>query len=327
MNRNVLKIIFLVFFISTANAQKKNNIDEVFKLNFEKHFISKGDNFPDFSTKKDSIGKLLIALHKGFSVEDFQTYTQFNDTKIKEIISLLESKNWLHKIDMKYKPTVFIADAQDGELLYEYAKPISKDIVKSILKDLTKIKTTFQKTEISKTQDFDKWAFLILSDVLLDSWQIDNVEKNFLKQENRPLRNGKNYYCGIVENTNTTKESFGIYGNQYQEIENNKYFAVYGNNRNELNSKTSKNVVSKSDNEILDKIAASYLPELIKVLEKNRDYSFKIYSNLGYDKEITFEEFFIWWYHFIYTQTTNEMNAKGMLSVPQNGNFDYILHQ
>jgi hypothetical protein len=46
---------------------------------------------------------------------------------------------------------------------------------------------------------------------------------------------------------------------------------------------------------------------------------------LDYDKEITFEEFFIWWYHLIYTQATNEMKQKGLLSIPQSGNFPYGL--
>lgn len=314
-----------MLFVKTFNAQEKNDIDKIFKLNIENPIISKGDNFRDFNLEKDNRDRLLIALHKGFSVKDFQNYTHFDDNKIGEIISFLESKNWLHKINDKYKPTIFIADAKDGELLYKYAKPISKEITKSILKNLSKVKAEFQKTEISKTQSFEAYSFLILSNVLLDSWQINNVEEYFLKQENRPSRNGKNYYCAIREITNEKSESFGIYGNQYNEIGDNKYIVVYGNNRTEFTAKTSKNLVSKSDNEIFDKIAKNYLPELLKILEKNRKYSNEIYSKLGYKEEITFEEFFIWWYHFIYTQSTDEMNSKGILKIPQNGNFDYIL--
>jgi len=237
----------------------------------------------------------------------------------------LESKNWLHKINNEYKPTVFIADAKDGELLYKYAKPISKDITKSIIQNLPKIKSEFEKTDIAKTQNFKTWSFLILSNVLLDSWQIDNVEKYFLKQETRPLRNGKNYYYEIAENTNDKIESFGIYGNQYQEIGENKYISIYGNNRNDFNETSSKNIVSAKDNEIFTKISQSFLPDLLKVLEGKRNYAEKIYSKLGYKNEITFEEFFIWWYHFIYTQTTNELQKKGIIDIPESGNFDYMI--
>ena len=44
---------------------------------------------------------------------------------------------------------------------------------------------------------------------------------------------------------------------------------------------------------------------------------------MGYSKEITFDEFFIWWYHFIYTKATNLMAEENMLKVPVGGNFSY----
>lgn len=286
--------------------------------------ISRGDNFPDFKIKKDSLDKFLFALHKGFSPKDFQEYVKFSDEKMTSSIALLESKNWLHKVNNQYKPTVFIADAKDGELLYKYAKPISGKITKSIHKNLATIKKQFSKTEISKKQDFQMWSFFILSDVLLDSWQIDNVEKEFLKQDDRPLRNGKHYYFRITENTNQQIESFGIYGNQTEQIEG-RYVSVYGNNRDHLKMAVSENLVSIADNETFDKMVKSYLPELLKILEDERGYSKKIYVQLGYDKEITFEEFFIWWYHLIYTQATNEMKEKGLLTIPESGNFPYTI--
>lgn len=286
--------------------------------------ISRGDNFPDFKIKNDSLDKFLFALHKDFSPKDFQDYVKCSDEKMARSIAMLESKNWLHKINNQYKPTVFIADAKDGELLYKYAKPISGKITKSIQKHLGAIKEQFGQTAIAKKQDFQIWSFFILSDVLLDSWQIDNVEKEFLKQDDRPLRNAKNYYFRITENTNQQIESFGIYGNQTEQIDG-RYLSVYGNNRNHLKTIASENLVSIADNETFDRMAKSYLPELLKILEDERTYSKKIYVQLGYDKEITFEEFFIWWYHLIYTQATNEMHEKGLLTIPDDGNFPYII--
>ncbi|MDY3318265.1 hypothetical protein PG637_02435 [Riemerella anatipestifer] len=159
----------------------------------------------------------------------------------------------------------------------------------------------------------------------MDSWQIDNVEKYFLKQEIRPLRNGRNYYYEITENTNKNIESFGIYGNQYQEITENKYISIYGNNRNGFNETSSKNIVSAKGNEIFIKMSQDFLPELLEILEKHRDYAQKIYSKLGYKSEITFDEFFIWWYHFIYTQSTNELHEKKIIKIPKSGNFDYMI--
>ncbi|MBK0370662.1 hypothetical protein [Flavobacterium agrisoli] len=324
-----LKIILfvLIFYTGKIWGQEKNRIDYIFKLKIEQALISRGDNFPDFRVKKDSLDKFLFALHKGYSVTDFQKYTNFSNEKISSLLSLLQNKNWLHKINNEYKPTVFIADANDGKLLYQYAKPISSKIVKAINKRLTVIKSEFQKTELSQKDDFLHWSFLILSDVLLDSWQIDNVEKQFLKQEDRPLRNGKHYYYKIDENTNSEIESFGIYGNQSQQVGDNKYISIYGNNRLNLKVTSSQNIVSKVDNEIFGEMAEIFLPDLLNILEKERPYCEKMYKKLGYDKEISFEEFFIWWYHFIYTQTTNEMHKAKMLQIPASGNFDYVIEE
>lgn len=319
-----ISIIFLLLFVCIIHAQSKN-IKDIFNMKIEDHLISKGNNFPDFNAHKDNMNRFLVALHKGFSVEDFQNYTKYNDKRISDIISLLESKNWLHKVNNEYKPTIFIADSGDGELLYKYAMPVSKDITKSIVKNLPKIKMKFAKTSIAKKDDFRKWSFVILSNVLLDSWQIDNVEKYFLKKEERPLRNGKNYYYNISESLDSGEEAFKIFGNQYEQVDGNKYLSVYGNNRRNINIKDSENIVSKEDNNLFNEMAKDYLQDLIKVLEKNRKYSEKIYFKLGYNKEVTFEEFFIWWYHFIYTQATFEMNSKGVLTIPESGNFDYIL--
>ncbi|MDE5431193.1 hypothetical protein KRE40_01015 [Elizabethkingia meningoseptica] len=323
MKKN-FSIIFLLLFAYVMHAQNKR-IEDVFSMKIEDHMISKGNNFPDFNARKYNMNRLLVALHKGFSVKDFQSYTKYNDKQILDIVSLLESKNWLHKVNDEYKPTIFIADYGDGKLLYHYAMPISKDITKSIVRNLPKIKIKFAKTFIAKNDDFRKWSFVILSNVLLDSWQIDNVEKYFLKKEERPLRNGKNYYYNISESTDSGEEAFKIFGNQYQQIGDNKYLSVYGNKRRNINIKDSENVVYKEDNEIFKEMAKEYFRDLIKVLENNRKYSEKIYSKLGYDKEVSFEEFFIWWYHFIYTQATFEMNNKGVLTIPESGNFDYIL--
>lgn len=321
-----LKLLAIIFLLFGKNINAQNKIDDIFKLKIEQSLISRGDNFPDFKTKKDSLDIFLFALHKGFSPADFQKYTKFSDEKMTSLITLLESKNWLHKINNQYKPTVFITDAKDGELLYKYAKPISEKITKSIIKNLADIKLQFGKTEISKTQDFQKWSFLILSNVLLDSWQINDVEKGFLKQEDRPLRHGNHYYYRISENTNAKTESFGIYGNQSEQIDG-KDVCVYGNNRLHVKTNSFGNLVSKSDNILFEEIAKNYLPDLLKILESEREYSKKVYTKLGYDKEISFEEFFIWWYHFIYTQATDEMNKKGILTIPADGNFDFVIEE
>ena len=70
-------------------------------------------------------------------------------------------------------------------------------------------------------------------------------------------------------------------------------------------------------------MAIDFLPELVQILNKNKKYSENIYKKLGYSKEITFEEFYIWWYHFIYTEATDLMSKNQILTIPKDGNFVY----
>ncbi|WP_205125556.1 hypothetical protein, partial [Flammeovirga kamogawensis] len=218
------------------------------------------------------------------------------------------------------------ATQKDGEKLFKSSIPIANKVVGEIQKELPDIKLKFNETEISKTQDFEKWSFLILSNVLLDSWQIDNVEKYYLNKEKRPNRHGKNYYYSIMENTDKNRETFGIYGNQYEEI-NGKSISIYGNNRLNISLKQSENEISKSDNEIFSKIASDFKPKLIDILNSEDNYIRKTYKETGYQKEITFEEFFIWWYHFMYTMATKIMSDNNMLKIPDSGNFEYQIEE
>ena len=310
-----LFIIVILYFTNSIKAQS-TNVQKIFSSKYQVTFISRGNNFPNFSTEKNDIKPFLVTLHNNISIKDFQKINGFSNSKIKRIEKLLIRKNWAHKNNDTLKPSIFIATKKDGEKLYEYANPISIEIVNSIKNEISSIKENFSKTDISKSQTFEDWSFFILSNVLLDSWQIKSVEKEFLQNIERPKRNGKNYYASLLEITGE-KESFNIYGNQSGQL------SVYGNNRDNAIARNNKNYISKIDNQIFKEISDNFLPYLISILKNNKKYSLKVYNDLGYSNEITFNEFFIWWYHFIYTQTTNMMFEQGMLTIPKDGNFIY----
>jgi len=324
-------ILVVIGLITTTSGWKGVEDTPIMERKFEFSMISRGNNFPDFNIRKDSANFLLVYLHENKSLSEFKEDTKLDDETINNTIALLKSKDWLVEKNGKYIPSVFVATAKDGEKLYHCAEKISKQIADEIDKELPIIKVEFTKTEMVKKQSFEHWSFLILSNVLLDNWQIYDVEKNFLKRPdgtyNRPLRHGKYYYASIKENTEKDKEPFGIYGNGIMSSSTKKMIAVYGNNRYSTdyykNLQSSDNHISNKDNKILIKMAQNFLPKLLNILEENRKYIEIVYKETGYSQEITFDEFFIWWYHYIYTQATNDMGARGILIIPSNGNFDY----
>jgi len=165
---------------------------------------------------------------------------------------------------------------------------------------------------------------------MLDMGQIGNVEKQFLKTE-RPLRNGKRYYLALFEKDTTTQtEPFGIYENQGLDKSDSIHIGVYGNTRINSNigwqNYKDKNLhyFNKKDFDIFyNQMPKVFLPTLISILEKNKTYFKKVYTELGYNKEVTFNEFFIWWYHFIYSEATNLLIEDEIIKEPNGGLFYY----
>lgn len=334
--RDLLYLWAMLFAISSCSIQEKSlSLDDIFEKHFEHKMISSGNNFPDFYVKKDSLDLFLVSLHEQIHVKKFQKKVNWNDEVFEKYVAFLESKNWIVRDDI-LKPTIFIATDTQGQSLFSYSIPIAIDIVDSIEEELHNIQKLYNTTNLSKTHNFGDLTFFILSDVLLDNWQINNVENEFLNAEKRPERHQNNYYYAIMENVLYPKEEFGIYGNQYNNVNDSIILSIYGNNRNVASYKLKQDKmfldsilnsapkISHSDFKKFDSIANYFKPKLIKILARNRNYINNVYEKTGYAKEISFEEFFIWWYHFIYTEVTNMLAEKGIVKIPAEGNFYYI---
>jgi hypothetical protein len=101
--------------------------------------------------------------------------------------------------------------------------------------DLIRKKLQHTKAEVRSIRSlsrvpFQTMSFLIASDVFLDNWQINSVERLFLRAE-RPQRAGGRYYLMAFEKPATQQsEPFGLYGNtgtQWGDVE----IGLYGNDR------------------------------------------------------------------------------------------------
>ena len=111
--------------------------------------------------------------------------------------------------------------------------------------------------------------------------------------------------------------------------------SIYGNNRIIVNERLNNdsafsdsilNVALRLTPELynfFEEIADNYRPKLLNILNEQTDYSREVYKQTGYSDEIAFEEFFIWWYHFIYTDATNILANRNKLTIPEEGNYYY----
>jgi len=320
MKKNL--IVRLLCFLILLNCRPLFSV-ELEGSHYEGKLISSGDNRPDFNANDELLKTLIVSLHRNISADSFQKTYGCTKAKYEELRDLLVRKQFVRQQGDRFLPTCMVIDEAGGKELFRQAQPISSDIAHALIADLDSIKGQYAQTEFSKVMDFDHASFFILSNVMLDNWQINNVESEFVKME-RPLRHGKRYYFSLQQNLNSAAEAFGLYGNGGY-----PGFSAYGNNRNFskrqiLETRGSQMpVVSDKDDELFYAMASSFKPRLIAILEKYRSYGETVYRKTGYANEITHEEFFMWWYHFIYTKATDQLAEGKHLMIPPGGNFYY----
>ncbi|MBK5447561.1 hypothetical protein JFU18_02510 [Bacillus sp. TH22] len=74
-------------------------------------------------------------------------------------------------------------------------------------------------------------------------------------------------------------------------------------------------VFTAVDLSILNEIANTISEDLILLCKENEKPLKEYFASSRYSKEITYEEFFIWWYHFFYTKITEELIKQGIISI------------
>lgn len=318
--------LIAILFLFTQCASKKMSLDSMWSAQYDEHFISSGDNFPEISLLDNNRYKFLIGLHNGYSPSELQSKLNWNNQQLTEEINLLEKNGYLKRTGENYFPTISLIMQKEGKKIFRQTEKTASKIVQSIIEQKPIIEAKYRDMDISKKHTFAELSFFILSDVLLDNWQINNVEREFLKEE-RTLRHGKRYYIQYAEKDPTSNlEVFGIYGNQYN-CNKQFCFITYGNNRhnhfktNEELMKMEIPLLSKRDQNILDEMAELYKPTLINILEQNRARFIREYEKSVFKNEISFEEHFIWYYHFLYTKVTDQLAQKGELVIPETGIF------
>jgi hypothetical protein len=292
-------------------------------FNYKQSMISSGDNYPDFDLTKGRMDRLLVALHLGRHKDAIIKEFNWDSKTYESTIAFLEQKGFVRNEKGRYLPTCMVISAEDGKSLLRDAEPIARQVSDSILSILPGLRNKYSTSSLAKTIPSDSIAFFLLSDVILDNWQIGNVENIFIHAE-RPLRHGKRYYYSFMEQGQDSTGPFGIYGNMYFDG-----FVVYGNNQNKVDQYKIRSKVASlprldsTDYRMLDECSSLFTGKLISILQSRQEYINEVYEKSGYSKEVSYPEFFIWWYHFIYTRATDILAEQAYLEIPAGGNFYY----
>lgn len=199
------------------SGQGQRFIDEILSGQYEFKMISSGNNFPNFNTEKDFLREILVLLHQGIASNEIQKYFKWDDKTFSTKIGILKNANFIKSGNNgSLHPNVFVCSINDGLEINKQLYSIVKQTADSIQKRSKVVEQEVKKNEALKAYKFEEVSLLILSDVLLDNWQINNVENEFLKSS-RTQRHGKNYYVSFQEKQKGTNlEAFGIFGTRWK---------------------------------------------------------------------------------------------------------------
>ncbi len=376
--------ILITFLLILLNCSGNRDIRKIINSTYETEMISSGNNFPTVDLRKNHLSDLIILLHHRISLRNIQNDFAWSEETLTGKLDTLLQQGLIKRLSLSvYVPSCMVISLSEGQELKQLAKMVVPGFSEIVINKTAQIKNEVDRINALKKHSFSSLSFLILSNVILDNWQINNIQTKFLKSE-PPLRNQRRYYFSLLEkDKNDFRKAFGIYGNQtksYGDI----VVGIYGNQRYgntfiNLNKKDlvdlfgmaerddidqSKHnllkelirqydnpqysmekkcnagfnkiglmagdspsipILNRKDYSRLNKIAGVITDDLIQYLEENKPLIMTAYQKSRYKNEITFEEYFIWWYHFFYTELTNSLAAKGFIEIPNSGFTTYII--
>lgn len=354
---------------------------------WEHHLISSGENFPGVSLQREHRGEIAVLLHYRVPEEAIRRHFGWTEEEAERRISELANEGLLRReeADGSWLPTFQVASREDRARYMPVPEEAVREAARTVAARLPEIRRRYAAIPGFRNVPFWAASLLVLSDVLMDNWQIDQVESRFLRAE-RPLRGGKRYYYQIGErDAGDPREVFGVYGNQMRSY-GPVTVGVYGNRRvgnpanfleltvprlrerfGELGTDTARvfkervveavvraardsagrlprglrrgleslgwarhgrvavPVLGPADQEALSSLAALFTDDLLAVLERHRPELVRAYAASPYAREISFEEYLVWWYHLFYSAVTDRLVRTGAISLPAAGITTYLL--
>lgn len=235
LTKKVVYLVMLMLAVACTESQNVNDkiIEKIFSTEYEQKMISSGDNMPAIYLPSDSLDKLLIALHFNIPPVDFQKYVGWSDSLLNSNIIFLKSFGFLQENNGILEPFVMILPESEAIKMRTFSADLVSKTIQTIKLYSDKIVNRAQSIESLKNHNFDDISLLIMSNVILDNWQIRNIETEFIGKS-RTERHEKQYYLSFQEKRKDDTEALGIYGNQMKSY-GDYYVGLYGNKRHNKN--------------------------------------------------------------------------------------------
>lgn len=317
--RNASKYKLIIIIITVLFYGCKNNC----KIRFNDFKLYSVDHNPNIDTDQKYYLLFLICIKYNLPVSTYKSMTNFSDNKIKQIINDLEFSKYIKVKGQNIKPLIFIADNTDKQDLEKLSEESAEKISKIITLDSVFIKSEFNSLQLSKKDNFKKWEFFFVGNILLGQGQLFSISESLLND----TLNKYNYnicYNAIIENDNPILNNF--YYNNYIDGTSASSICEFGN-YNQLSLEywhdpERNNIIPPEDNFAMYSISSKYSKKILPVLRSDLRRIKEFYNNSHFKNEIEFNVFYFWYYHFLYSKSIKILIDQGIIQKQEN-NFKY----
>ena len=238
-SRRLLAATAALLLAAGARAQETRPPGDLLSRSWEHKLISSGDNFPTVNLRREHRADLVLLLHERTPPDRIRARFGWSEADLENRLQELEGAGIVRRDGERYLPTVMVLSVEEAERHLPVSGGIVDETVAMVERVIPDVRRLRDTSPGLTGVPYERISLLLLSDVLLDNWQINAVEERFLGAE-RPLRDGKRYYFSLQErDPGDPEEAFGIYGNEYRGF-GPFTVGVYGNRRsgNPLNFAT-----------------------------------------------------------------------------------------
>ncbi|HDR7551488.1 TPA: hypothetical protein QCX50_005701 [Bacillus mobilis] len=323
--------------------------------------ISSGDNLPSIKIKGTKLQYLLVMLHLGFESNTIKTILSWTNEEFERHMNSLELEGLLKKTEGSYYPTCMVITAKIIENYSNHIEAISKRIetfnylskesyslllYSGVLLDFGQINYiegnylkkkrplrnkkryyyAIQEQELTDIEAFGMYGntYLDLGEVQIGLYGNSRYSTlNLITADNETF---EEYFQNTNTDINYKKKQLVkgfVAADRQIDLHLNIVYEKLGLYQN---SQPVIPVFKSTDLSILNEIANTISKDLVLLFKENDKPLKEYFVSSRYSKEITYEEFFIWWYHFFYTKVTEELIKQGVIITSAQENQTYIIH-
>lgn len=380
MINNLFAIFGALAAVGCASSGPLNSIDD---REFETKIISRGNNFPPFRFDDIHAGKVLVLTKEGIAESEIREHKFANGVEGAPALDALIQHGFLIRDDSgSLQPTAAVMTIAEVSKHMPVDAGVIEKTKEAILSYAPHAFEAVASLDGFSHLHREQYDLFLLSNGLLDNFQIGNVEAQVIESE-RPERAGGNYYLSIQEKDPASPyEAFGIYGNNTANY--GRYIlGVYGNQRNSqtnfhrmrekllpdaasidddalterrhnlvqalgkvwLEEETSEEtlqtltalgyvtefgalsipVLTTANYPAFSAVVNEFTPTLVGILREHMPELQSVYAGSSYANEISFEEYFMWWFHLYYSAVTDALVEEGEMHVPAQGVSTYLM--